>query len=139
MLIDFSQQLTSYDGSVLYEPETVKDGAGNPVMGAGGPMTRNSDRPMTLGFAAMRALEFGDSDQRQSGEKKAERFALCARIYNAEGPVEVRAEDLALIKRLIGEAWTMQVVGAAYPLLDGKDIAAGKPNGKAAGRPAARH
>lgn len=138
MLIDFQQVLTSYDGSTIYEPETVKDGAGNPVMMGNGPMTRNSDRPMTLGFACFRALEYG-GDDRLAGEKKAERFAICARIYNADGPVEMRAEEISMIKKLIGEVWPMQVVGAAFPLLDASDATPARANGKARPAAAARH
>lgn len=97
---DFSQELVGLGGQKLVE--------------ANG----DEQRPMTLGTVSVNALmgQFAD-EQGLSGEEKFRRYQLAERI-TAAGVQEVSAEEVALIKRLIGKAYGPILVGPAYIALE---------------------
>lgn len=74
-------------------------------------------RPMTLGVVSVNALmgQYQD-EQHLMGDEKFRRFQLAVRI--TEGVQEVSAEEITLLKRLIGKAYTPMVVGPAYMALE---------------------
>lgn len=76
-----------------------------------------SQVPMTLGDAAVTALESPLTDDGTDGKKKFERDALARKVYN-NAAAELSPEDVALIKERIGKFWNAPQVGAAWPLLD---------------------
>ena len=53
-----------------------------------------------------------------SGDEKVKRWALAQKIYG--GNTEVQAEDVALLKKLIGKAYGVAIVGPAYEMLEGE-------------------
>jgi hypothetical protein len=57
-------------------------------------------------------------EQNLSGEDKVKRFALASKIN--KGTDEVTVEEISLIKKLIGKAYSALVVGQAWDILEGK-------------------
>lgn len=103
MLRDLSQVLTFLDGSPIPGPDT--DEKGQP-------------KPMTLQDACIQALlgTYAD-EERLPGKDKVARFELSRRIYAAT-TVDLKSEEIAKIKELIGKAFTVLVVGQAWELLE---------------------
>ncbi len=98
MKIDFSAVLTDLDDKPLRESA--------------------DDEALTLGAAAVRALmNIYPGEENLSGTKKADRFVLASKIHK-QTVVEIRSDEAALIKELIGKAYGPVVVGRAFPLLD---------------------
>jgi hypothetical protein len=73
--------------------------------------------PLTLSGVVTTALLGTYPDEQATGEEKFRRYQLAARIDNA-GIQEVAAEEVALIKRLIGKGYPPIVVGPAYQALE---------------------
>jgi hypothetical protein len=87
---------------------------------------RNCGDEATLGMVATRALLASLPDEQSlSGEDKFKRFTLAMRIKDG-GEVPISAEDIALLKKLIGKVYSPLVVGRAFPLLDPGERAAAK-------------
>lgn len=101
---DFSAILRDFDG------EPIRDTLdGRPEDGP--------HRDLTLGLACRHALCAGFPDEQNvGGEEKFRRASLAFAI--SEGKPTIKAEDLALIKRLLGKLYGAVVVFRAYPLLD---------------------
>jgi len=96
MKIDFSAVIKDLDG------EAVKDG----------------DKVATLGRVACTALLASYADEQNlPAEDKVRRFRL-AEIAAKGGEREVKVEDAALIKQLIGKAFAPLVVASAYDIIE---------------------
>lgn len=95
----------------------ILDLAGMPVK-----QTEAADSPdATLATVATGALMATFPDERElSGTDKAARFHLAMKLTNG-GDVDLKVEDVALLKNLIGKAFGPLVVGRAYDLLDPKE------------------
>jgi hypothetical protein len=73
---------------------------------------------VTLGDVSVRALmAVAPDEQNLAGEEKFKRFVLAMKIKDG-GEVALSAEDIALLKKLIGKIYAPLVVGRAFPLLD---------------------
>lgn len=73
---------------------------------------------LTLGSMATNALMGGFEDERAlPGEDKAKRLKLALRIHGA-GEVDLSAEEIALIKKLIAKAYLTLPSARAWQLLD---------------------
>jgi hypothetical protein len=97
--IDFDAAITDLDG----KPEMLDGG-----------------RTMTLRIASEVALLSNFPDEPAlATEAKSERFWLAERIHRP-GAADLSAEEVALLKRLIGKAYPPLVVGRAIQLLDPK-------------------
>lgn len=72
----------------------------------------------TLGAVSIAALlgVYGD-EQGLSGEDKFKRYQLAERLH-AGGVQDVSAEEVALIKKLVGKNWPPAVLGPAYEALE---------------------
>lgn len=103
MKIDFSQVImTPYD-------EPVKDGPGTDSL------------DMTLARASIGALLANRSDeQKLNGQEKAIRHALAVLLVNG-GEIDLEIEQIALIKKLVGEVYGPLVVGPAYKMLENEN------------------
>lgn len=82
------------------------------------------EEPLTLAGACTFALmsQFPD-EQTLTGDEKLNRHLLAARIHEAangdgDGAVDLKAEDVALLKRLVAKAWSTRACGPALLLLD---------------------
>lgn len=98
MIINFEQTLKQIDGK-----ELVLEGG----------------QPGTLKHFAVEALQLTFQDEQSlSGEDKAKRYILATRIY-ANPEIDLKVEELALIKKLIGKAYGPLIVGQAYQVIEG--------------------
>jgi hypothetical protein len=96
MKIDFSAAIKDFDG------DAVKDG----------------DKEATLGRVACTALLASYADEQNlSAEDKVKRFRL-AEIAAKGGAQEVKVDDVALMKKLIGKAFAPLIGGRAYDLIE---------------------
>jgi hypothetical protein len=96
MKIDFSAVIKDLDG------DPVKDG----------------EKDATLGRVACTALLASYADEQNlAAEDKVRRFRL-AEIAAKGGEREVKVEDVALIKQLIGKAFAPLVVARAYDIIE---------------------
>lgn len=93
-MIDFTSILLDLDSKPLKDGETI----------------------YTLGHVSTNALIVTHVDERIDGEEKVKRFMLACKT---KGPaVTLTAEEIALIKKLVGKAYGPLVVGRAWALLD---------------------
>ena len=96
MKIDFSAVIKDLDG------DAVKDG----------------ETDATLGRVASTALLASYADEQNlPAEDKVKRFRL-AEIAAKGGEREVKVEDVALIKTLIGKAFAPLIVGRAFDIIE---------------------
>lgn len=96
-MIDFATPITDYDGV------PVKMG----------------DKEMTLRDVSVMALVQGYDDERGlSGQERFERGRLAGAIHDAKEPMQLKSEEITLLKKVVGKAFTPMVVFRAYPLID---------------------
>lgn len=76
-------------------------------------------KPLTLKLAAVTVLTFPFDDERAlSGDEKMKRAKLAMQIYDADGEIELKSEDIALIKRLAGKYYSPLPVMRIYDMLE---------------------
>lgn len=86
-----------------------------------GPDEKLLERELSLSGIATNALLANYEDEKNlSGEDKVKRFKLAQLINDADGDVEVTAEQVSLLKSLIAKAYTSLVVGRSYEILEGE-------------------
>ncbi len=59
-------------------------------------------------------------EKKLTGSEKLRRGLLAEKIYSADAPIELPVEDLALIKKLVGEVQTPLVISQVFPEIDPK-------------------
>jgi hypothetical protein len=97
MRIDFTKALTDLRGEFL----------------------KDADGSLTLERVAVSALLQPAKDE--TGESKYKKYGLIKQIHGASEPVELKSEDVATIKRAIGESsFTAIVTGQAWDMIEGK-------------------
>lgn len=107
MKIDFSPQLKKDDGSPLWDE----------MLSADKTELIDSANPFTLKMATTRALLATIPKEEIDGEEKYKRFKLRQKLDEGK-VVEVKAEEIALIKKLIGKVFNPNIVGQCYDLLE---------------------
>lgn len=70
-------------------------------------------KPATIRFVAVNALLASVDGENPSGDEKAKRYSLAIKLH-AGGEHEFAPEDLALIKRLVGQVYGPLIVGQVY-------------------------
>lgn len=83
-------------------------------------ISHDQDAPRVLGTLAVVCVEALLSplqDEKPTGEMKMRRYELAKRIHPG-GEVSLPAEDIAMLKTLVGRAWPALIQGAAWELLD---------------------
>ncbi len=86
-------------------------------------IAEETGKPLTLSSIAVEALQAQFDDERQlSGDDKLKRWKLAVKVHGAAEPVELSAEDIALIKRLVGKAYSAAVVGPAFLALESEPV-----------------
>jgi len=104
-LIDFSQVMKDLDGKAI----------------------RDGEAELTLRSVTVNALMTLLPDERSlGGEEKARRYTLGMKIHKAKEPLELKAEQVTLVKKCVGGVYTPLVVGQAFHLLD-NDTGEGAP------------
>lgn len=76
----------------------------------------NGQASITLAHVAVDALLV--ADPAMTATEKVRNFELATRI-NAGGEVDLKPEEIALVKKCVGETMTTLVVGQAFRHLDG--------------------
>lgn len=100
LAVDFTAPLNQLDG--------------HPFVGPDG-----KDVATTLGSVAETALLSAYQDEPNlSPEDKVKRFALAEKIHLHPTDAQLTAEDVALIKKLVGKSFNALIVGEAWRLLD---------------------
>jgi len=80
--------------------------------------TEENERPLTLRLACTQALTMlRQQDQGLSGEEKFKRGLLAERIYTND-EIELEAEDISLLKKLIGETFNAIIILRTWRMLD---------------------
>lgn len=100
MKINFNQEILAIDG------KPIPEGVGKNV---------------TLLSICQQALQMmGKDDQNLPAAKKVDRYNLLLRITNQSPDVELAAEEVAMLKELVGKLFTVIVVGQALAMLENK-------------------
>lgn len=76
-------------------------------------------KKLTLGAATDEALCQPLPFDQSTGQQKYDRYQLAERLKPG-GTIEVRVEDVAIIKEMIGRVFGPAVVGQAWDMLEGK-------------------
>lgn len=97
MKVDFTKKFCNLNGEVL------KDA--------------NSQREVTLGEVCVEALLSTDKENPISGTDKLERYNLALEIHTGKKET-LSAEEIVLLKDLLGKLYTPIIVGQAFPMLD---------------------
>lgn len=99
MLIDFSTPIKNLDD--------------NPIKEAG-------DKVVTIGSICEGALMANhEGDEKLAGPKKVERFELAVKIHGG-GEVDISAEHIVELKKLVAVGYTTLVVARVFEVLDPK-------------------
>ena len=99
MKIDFSKELIGYDG------EPLKEGG----------------KILTLAMICCNALmNQTEEDAKLPGEEKLRRFDLATVVYASKEPLDVKVEDISLLKTLVGKLYGPIVVGPVWKMLEGE-------------------
>jgi len=76
---------------------------------------------MTLREVCLAALQAQFEDEKNlNATEKVARYSLATDIFKAKDNIEFTAEEITLLKKLIGKGFTVLIVGQAYELLDPK-------------------
>lgn len=59
-------------------------------------------------------------EQGLTGEEKLSRWQLATKVKASDGVAYLDAEEVVLIKKLIGKAYSTVIVGQAWQILEGK-------------------
>ena len=117
MMIDFNYKFVDLDGKNIPSgpPEMERDDDGK--------MVEKKFPPFTLRKACIDVLvmqERGDGGRPKeiSAEEKVKRYMLAQKIYKSTGLVDLQAEEIALLKKLIGRIYPPITVGQSYEILD---------------------
>ena len=80
--------------------------------------TEKDERPLTLRLVCTQALTMlRQQDQGLSGEERFKRGLLAEQIYTND-EIELKAEDISLLKKLIGEMFNSIIVLRTWRMLD---------------------
>ena len=98
MKIDFTKKFTNFNGEVLKDATSGKE--------------------MSLGEVCIEALLAIDKNENIDGVERVRRYNLASEIYKNKDTLA--AEEVVLLKELIGKYYTPIIVGQAFPILDGE-------------------
>lgn len=109
MKIDVTQQIVRLDGTPMITGKQVCQMCGQVV---------GESEPMTVRLAATRSLTATFRDEQSLlGDQKIARFHLALKITDEDEP-DLKAEDIVLIKKLIGKMYGPVIVGRVWAILD---------------------
>lgn len=105
MKLDFTQVLYGFDGEALLEEKMSPEG-------------KVIKTPCTLGSVSKMALRVNYQDDSEA--VKTQKFDIAIGIVTSGAEVELKLEDLVLLKKTIAKAFGPEVVGRVNQLLEGK-------------------
>ena len=123
MKIDFNYKFVNFDGSIIPErPDEPEEIDGKPVIKDGRPVMKKSP-PFTLRTACVNVLTMREMDDRGrgkeiTGKEKVRRYELAKKIYHSKELVDLQAEEITLLKDLVGKIYPPITVGQAFEILD---------------------
>lgn len=77
---------------------------------------KSGEKEFTVANACVNAL-LAEYDDKPNGEEKLKRFVFAKKI-NQDETVDLKAEDVSLIKTLIAKAYGPLIVGTVYEVLE---------------------
>ncbi|RLC69388.1 MAG: hypothetical protein DRI81_20535 [Chloroflexi bacterium] len=111
MKIDMTQKLTNFDGTIHMLAERACPACGRPA----------DEQIATLRAICTRALIATYRDEAQKGEptpqEKFNRYQLAQKLQQSD-VVDLKAEEIAKLKALVGKMWGPIQVGQAWNMLD---------------------
>lgn len=117
MKIKVTQVLRELEGSEMVTGGSLCIQCGQPL---------GERKPFTLRFACTRALSAVYRDEQGvSGDKKFERGVLALKIHN-DDTVDLKAEEIAMVKKLVAKMYGPIVILQVHNLLEGKPAFGGK-------------
>lgn len=82
---------------------------------------KDGNEELTLGLVCINILLANlPSEKEIDGKEKFKRFKLAQKIDKADNKITINAEEVVLLKNLIGKAYSPLVVGRAYQILEGE-------------------
>jgi hypothetical protein len=109
MKIDVTQQLLELDGTPMVTGKQICRTCGQGV---------SDKEPLTVRWAATKALTATFRDEPSlPGDEKVARFHLALKVTR-EDQLDLKAEDVVLIKQLVGKMYGPVVVGQVWSILD---------------------
>jgi hypothetical protein len=120
MKVEFGTTLKNIDGNEMREPKMDphrldENGRPLPVMGEDGVAVMED--VTLLKICKIVLMGSFEDEKNLAGDKKLERWTLAQKING--GNTEVVAEDVTLLKLLIGKGFGPRVLGPAYLVLEG--------------------
>ena len=109
MNINVTQQLQDLDGTPMTTGKQLCQMCGQVV---------GENEPLTVRVTAVKSLTaiFRD-EQELPGEEKVKRFHLALKVTDEDEP-DLKAEDIVLIKKMVGKMYGPVVVGRMWAILD---------------------
>ena len=109
MNINVTQQLHDLDGTLMVTGKQLCQVCGQVV---------GENEPLTVRVAAVRSLSANFRDEQDlAGEEKVKRFHLALKLTDEDEP-DLKAEDIVLIKKVVGKMYGPVVVGRMWAILD---------------------
>lgn len=98
MIINCNQLLKAVDGTILARNQT----------------------PLELKTVLCEALMASYKEEQDlGGDEKHKRFKLSQKIFRSKEPINISAEEIVIIKRLVGLIYSPAIVGPVFDLLEG--------------------
>lgn len=81
--------------------------------------SEKDDSPVTLGASLAMACVNANPQKHQDGDAKLKIYRILQKVGTKDaGEVELSAEEITLLKTLIGDMYGVVVVGAVYDMLE---------------------
>ncbi len=113
MKVNFNYIFKNLDGSIV--PKQTK----KKVEKDGKMVIETVEEDLTLKSVCTDALLNQQQDDKMSGDDKVKHFNLAEIVY-AGGEIDLKSEQIALLKELIGKRYFPLIVGPAFKVLEGK-------------------
>lgn len=102
MKFDLTQTIIGHKGEPIKKSETDED-------------------PVTLGEILSMACVTADPQQHKTGEDKMKIYRILQKVaIEDDTECELKAEDITMLKRLVGDSYSVIIVGPVWDILEGK-------------------
>lgn len=116
MKIDFNYKFKALDGTIIPErPPEMEEVDGKQVEKKSPPFTL---RTACVNVLIMRQADGATKEKELSGEEKLKRYQFATKIYKSTGLLDLQAEEISLLKKLIGRVYPPITAGQAWMVLD---------------------